>query len=164
LRNSGQGGQICHFFIGHVQSIGKTSGFSKPAAHIFKFVAAGRAEFTQQIDGAIDSHFSQFNKTSVGFQIGIENFSRNFIGRVNYLRGRQSPHPTELRVETDKSGNVGFTVLERVDVAFGGFLDKILIEDLPTVPFMIIPLGTKLAPMVDPVRNAARQPADSGSG
>jgi hypothetical protein len=158
-----QGLRSCVALIGQLQSIGETVGALKPSVHIFKFVVAGRGEITQQVDGAIDGHFSQFDKTSVGFQIGIQNFSCNFFGIVDHLRGRQNPHPAQLRIETDKTGNVGFIVLECVDVALGGLLDEIPVEDLPAALFMIKPLGSDLAAMVDPVRNAARQPADSGS-
>jgi hypothetical protein len=156
--------QLRMAIIGQLRSIGETVGASKPSVHIFKFAVAGRAEFTQQIEGAVDSHLSQFDKTPVGFQIGIENFSRNFLGIVDYLRGRQNPHPAQFCVEADKTGNVGFIVLERVDVALRGLLDKILVEDLPTALFVIKPLGSDLAPMVDPIRNAAHQTADSCPG
>jgi hypothetical protein len=63
----------------------------------------------------------------------------------------------------DKTGNVGFIVLECVNVALGGLLDEIPVEDLPAALFMIKPLGSDLAPMIDPIRDTARQAADGCS-
>src|ERR1700722_17769892 len=131
--------------------------------YVFKFIVAGGAEAAQQINGAIDSHFSQFQKARLGLQIGIQNFACNNLGIFDHLRGRQDPHPAQLRIETDQTGNVCFIVLQRIDVALGSLLNEILVEDLPAIPFMIEPLGAELAAMVDPIRDAARQAADGCS-
>jgi hypothetical protein len=55
-------------------------------------------------------------------------------------------------------------VLERIYVAFGGFLDEIPVEDLPAALLVMQPLGADLASVIQPVRNSARQAADSCSG
>src|SRR5450631_1717918 len=54
-------------------------------------------------------------------------------------------------------------MLERVNVTFGGFLDEILVKDLPAGLFMKDPLGADLASVVQPIRNSARQAADGCS-
>ena len=55
-------------------------------------------------------------------------------------------------------------MLERINVTFGGFFDEIPVEDLPAALFVKQPLGAELASVVQPIRNPARQAADSRSG
>jgi hypothetical protein len=55
-------------------------------------------------------------------------------------------------------------VLERIDVAFGGFLDEIPVEGLPAGLLVKDPLNADLASVVQPIRSFARQVADSCSG
>ena len=132
--------------------------------HVVKFIVAGRAEAAQQINTAIDSHFPQFEKAFLWLQIGIQNFACDCLSVVNYLRRRQNPHPAQLRIKTDQTGNVRFIVLERINVALGGFLDEIPVEDLPAALLVKQPLGADLTSVVEPVRYSARQAADSCSG
>src|ERR1700744_3756551 len=132
--------------------------------HVFEFGAAGRGETTQQINRAVDRHFPQFEKGPVGLQIGIQDFSRNFFGMVDDFRGRQRSHPAQLRIETYQTGNISFIVLKRVDVAFGGLLDEILVEDLLAPPLISKPLGAELSPMVYPIFTAPREAAAGSPG
>ena len=55
-------------------------------------------------------------------------------------------------------------MLERVNVTFGRFFDEISVEDLAAALFVEQPLGTKLTTVIQPIRNPARQTADSCSG
>jgi hypothetical protein len=55
-------------------------------------------------------------------------------------------------------------VLERINVALGGFLDEIPVEALPAGLLVKNPLDADLASVVQPSRNSARQTADSCSG
>src|ERR1700726_42759 len=55
-------------------------------------------------------------------------------------------------------------MLERIYVALGGFLDEIPVEDLPAAFLVKQPLGAELTSVVQPIRNSARQAADSCSG
>ena len=55
-------------------------------------------------------------------------------------------------------------MLERIDVTLGGLLDEIPVEDLPAAFLVKDPLGANLASVVQPIRNAACQAADSRSG
>jgi hypothetical protein len=48
-------------------------------------------------------------------------------------------------------------VLERIDVAFGGFLDEIPVEGLPAGLLVKNPLDADLASVVQPIRSSARQ-------
>ena len=55
-------------------------------------------------------------------------------------------------------------MLERIDVALGSFLDEISVKDLPAALLVKNPLGADLGPVVQPIRDSARQAADSCSG
>ena len=74
------------------------------------------------------------------------------------------PHAAQLGVKTDQAGNVGLVVLERINVALGGFLDEIPVKRLPAALLVKDPLGANLASVVQPGRHSARQAADSCSG
>jgi hypothetical protein len=52
-------------------------------------------------------------------------------------------------------------VLERINVAFRGFLDEIPVKDLAAVPLVVKPLRADLAFLVQPIRSHACQSADS---
>jgi hypothetical protein len=78
--------------------------------------------------------------------------------------GGQNPHPAELCVETDETGNVGLIVLERIYMALRGFLDEIPVEDLPAVLLVLKLLGTNLASMIQPIRSDRGQPSDRRTG
>ena len=86
------------------------------------------------------------------------------FGAMDHLLRRHRPHRAQLRIETDQAGNVGFIVLERIDVAFGGVFDEIPVKGLPPALFVKDPLDADLASVVQPSRNSARQAADSSSG
>jgi hypothetical protein len=66
------------------------------------------------------------------------------------------PHPANLPVKADQTRNVRFSVLERIYVALGGFLDEIPVEDLRAALLVKQPLGADLTSVVQPVRNSAR--------
>jgi hypothetical protein len=55
-------------------------------------------------------------------------------------------------------------MLERVNVTFGRFFDEISVEDLAAALFVKQPLGAELTTVIQPIRNSARQAADSRSG
>ena len=74
------------------------------------------------------------------------------------------PACAQFGVKADQAGNIGFIVLERIDVAFGGFLDEILVKDLPAGLLVKNPLAAELTSLALPIRNSARQAADSCSG
>ena len=129
--------------------------------HFLEFVVTRVAEASQQIDRAVDSHLAQLDKA---LQIGVEDFSGNVLGTMDHHLWRQRPHAAQLRVKTDQTGNVGFIVLERINVALGGFLDEIPVEALPAGLLVKNPLDADLASVVQPSRNSARQAADGCSG
>src|SRR5258705_9358096 len=145
-----------------VESAGGSSKLSSP--HLFEFVVARGAKTLQPIDRAVDGHFAQFDEALVGLEIGVQDYSGNVFGTMDHRRRRQCPHPVQLGVKTDQTRNVGFTVLERIYVALGGFLDEIPVEDLPAALLVKQPLGAELTSVVQPIRNSARQAADSCSG
>jgi hypothetical protein len=132
--------------------------------HFLKFVAARGVEALQQIDRAVDGHFAQFDEAPVRLQIGIENFSGDFFGTVDHRFWRHGPHPAQLGIKTDQTRNVGFAVLQRINVTLGGLLDEIPVEDLPAALLVMQPLGADLASVVQPIRNSACQAANSCSG
>jgi hypothetical protein len=132
--------------------------------HFLEFVVARGAEALQLIDRAVDGHFAQFDEAPVRLQIGIEDFSSDFFGTVDHRLWRHGPHPAQLGVKTDRTWNVGFAVLQRINVTLGGLLDEIPVEDLPATLLVKKPLGAELTSMVQPVRNSAGQAADSCSG
>ena len=132
--------------------------------HLFEFPAAGVAEASQQIYLAIDGHFAQFDEALIWLQIGIKDFSGDFFGTMDHGLWRHGPHPAQLGVKADQARNVGFTVLERIYVALGGFVDEIPVEDLPAALLVKQPLGAELTSVVQPIRNAAGQAADSRAG
>jgi len=70
-------------------------------------------------------------------------------GRVSHKAkpGPEYPHPPHG--------------LERINVAFRGFLDEIPVENLPAAPLVVKPLRADLAFVVQPIRRHACQPADS---
>ena len=55
-------------------------------------------------------------------------------------------------------------MLERINVTLGGLLDEIPVEDLPAALLVMQPLGADLASVVQPIRNSARQAANSCPG
>jgi len=55
-------------------------------------------------------------------------------------------------------------VLERIDVAFGCLLDELPVKALPAGLLVKNPLGAELTSVAQPIRNPARQAADSCSG
>ena len=132
--------------------------------HLFEFVVACVAEALQQIDRAIDGHFTQFDEALVRLQIGVQDLSSDVFGTMDHLLRRHRPHRAQLRVNTDQAGNIGFIVLERIDVAFGGVFDEIPVQGLPAALLVQNPLDADLASVVQPSRNSARQAADSCSG
>jgi hypothetical protein len=122
------------------------------------------AEAVQQIYRAIDGHFAQFDEVLVRLQIGVQDFSGDVFGTMDHRLWRQGPHPAQLGVKTDQARNVGFSMLERIYVTLGGFLDEIPVEDLPAALLVKQPLGAELTSVVQPIRNSARQAANSCSG
>jgi hypothetical protein len=69
------------------------------------------------------------------------------------------PACAQFGVKADQAGNIGFIVLQRIDVAFGGFLDEIPVEGLPAGLLVKNPLDADLASVVQPIRSSARQAA-----
>ena len=55
-------------------------------------------------------------------------------------------------------------MLARINVVLGGLLDEIHLVELPWAVLVKQPLGADLTSMVQPIRNSARQAADSCSG
>ena len=102
--------------------------------------------------------------THIWLQIGIKDFSGDFFGTMDHGLWRHGPHPAQLGVKTDQTRDVSFAVLQRVYVALGGLLDEIPVEDLPAALLVKNPLGADLGSVVQPIRNSARQAADSCSG
>ena len=76
----------------------------------------------------------------------------------------KGPHPAQLSVKANQTGNVGFIMLERINVTFRRFLDEILVEDLAAALLVKWPLGAELTSVVQPIRDSARRAADSCSG
>jgi hypothetical protein len=52
--------------------------------HLFEFVVACVAEALQQIDRAIDGHFTQFDEALVRLQIGVQDFSNDVFGTMDH--------------------------------------------------------------------------------
>ena len=81
---------------------------------------------------------------------------------LDIRRGR----PAELRIEADQARNicVRLVVLERADIAFGRFFNKIPVKGLPPGLLVLEPLSTDLNSMAQPVCGNAGQAADGGPG
>ncbi|MEA2809944.1 MAG: hypothetical protein QOJ17_4085, partial [Rhodospirillaceae bacterium] len=113
---------------------------------------------------AVDGHFAQFDEALIWLQIGIKDFSGDFFCTMDHGLWRHGPHPAQLGVKTDQTWNVGFAVLQRINVTLGGLLDEIPVEDLTAALLVMQPLGADLASVVQPIRNSTCQAADSCSG
>jgi hypothetical protein len=100
------------------------------------------AEASQQIDRPTDCHFTQFDEALVRLQIGVQDFSGNIFGTVDHRLCGYRPH-TQLRIKADQARNVGFIVLERINVTFGGLIDEISVKDLAAALFVRNPLDAK---------------------
>jgi hypothetical protein len=74
------------------------------------------------------------------------------------------PNATQLRVEADQAGNVGFGVLECIDVALGSSVNELPVESLPTALLVKDPFSADLISVVQPSRESAGQTADGCSG
>jgi len=87
-------------------------------AKVFKLLAASRAEIAQKVYRAVVHHVPKLDEGLVRLQIRVQDFYANPIRARNHRIGRQRPHSAELGVETNQACNIGFIVLERVDVTF----------------------------------------------
>ena len=65
---------------------------------------------------------------------------------------KTGPHAAQLGVKANQTRNVGFTVLERINVTFGGVFDEIAVKDLPAAFLVKNPLGVDLVSLVQPSR------------
>jgi hypothetical protein len=96
---------------------------------------AGVTEFAEEVDRPAPCHVAQLHESLVRLKMGIQNFLGDLLGTVHDRLGGQHPHPAELRIKTDQGRDIGIRrmVLERIDTALRGLLDKIPVQGLPTV-------------------------------
>src|SRR5882757_5124360 len=85
-------------------------------AKVFEFLAASRAEILQKVDRAVVHHVPKLDKGLFRLQIRVQDSPGNMFRARHHSIGRQHPHSAELRIETDQTWNIGFIVLERIDV------------------------------------------------
>lgn len=95
--------------------------------HVLEIFPARGAKFTQQVDGAVVRHLTQFGKALVGLKIRVQDLSGDGFSVIHYRLGGQDTHPAELRIETYQTRNISLIVLECVDVALADLFDKVAI-------------------------------------
>lgn len=159
---------ILRLIRGSSTTTSERAGSRKPVSQlsslqIFEFLAARAREIAPQVNGSINRHVVQLDKGLVGFQISIQDLSHNALCAVHDRLGGEHAHPAELGVEADEAGYVSLAVLERVDVALRRLLDEIPVKDLPSILFVLEPLGPNLDTVAKPIRNDACQSANSGT-
>jgi hypothetical protein len=102
-------------------------------------------------------------KGLVRFEISIDDFLSDLLGKGGDSWRRQESHPADLGVKFDPGGNPRLLVLQRVGVALCRCLDEFLVELLPAQCVLRQPLRAHLDSVGDPGGKSRGEPADRRS-